>query len=109
MKKVKVKSPLIHKEVLLEIEKTFRNIWDKERKTEVLFKKAVTLHEQVQSLIAKELCKPENEQNIETLTTLCERLLDAEEAIDTVSELTGELRELRNYFYGLMSEPQEVE
>jgi hypothetical protein len=104
----KANLPIIQKEILLEIEKTFRTIWDKERKTEALFKKATVLHEQVQTLLAQELCKPENEQNSEAIAALYQRLADSEEAIDTVSELTGELRELRNYFYGLMSEPQDV-
>jgi len=109
MKKVKTKPPIIQKEILLEVEKTFRNIWDKERKTEEIFKKAVSLHEQVQTLLSQELCKPEQERNQEIIIALYVRLKDAEEAIDTVAELTGELRNLRNYFYGFMSEPQEAE
>lgn len=95
--------------MLLQIEKTFRGIWDKERKTDALFKKAVSLHEQVQTLLTQELCKPETEQNKEAIGALYGRLADAEEAIDTVASLTKDLQELRNYFYGFMSEPREVE
>ncbi len=104
-----MKPPIVHREILLEIEKTFRNIWDKERKTGDLFKKAVSLHGQVHSLLTQELCKPEPEQNKEAITALYERLADAEDAIDTVAELTKDLQELRKYFYGFMSEPREVE
>lgn len=107
--KKEMKPPIIQKEMLLEIEKIFRGIWDKERKTEALFKKAVSLHEQVQTLIAQELCKPKNEQDKESMAALYGRLVVAEEAIDTVSSFTGELRQLREYFYGFMSEPREVE
>ncbi len=112
MKKQKdneLKPPIIQKEMLLLIEKTFRSIWDKERKTETLFKKAVSLHEEVQTLLTQELCKTENEQNKEAIGTLYGRLADAEEAIDTVASLTKDLQELRNYFFGFMSEPREVE
>lgn len=109
MKKVKTKPPIIPREILLEVEKTFRNLWDKERKTEALFKKAVSLHEQVQTLLSQELCKPEGERNTEAITALYVRLQDAEEAIDTMTELTKDLQELRNHFYGFISEPQDVE
>ncbi|MBI2120441.1 MAG: hypothetical protein HYT94_02335 [Parcubacteria group bacterium] len=104
-----MKPPIIQKELLLEIEKTFRRIWDKERKTDDLFKKAVSLREQVQTLLVQELCKPESEQNQETIAELHERLYAAEEAIDTVASLTRELQELREYFFGFLSEPREAE
>ncbi len=84
MKKEEKLPPIIEKSLLLEIEKTFRRIWNKERKTEDLFKKAVSLHEQIQALLAQELCKP----NAEALAALCVRLTAAEEAIDTVASLT---------------------
>lgn len=103
-----MKSPIIEKELLLEIEKTFRRIWDKEQKTDALFKKAVSLHEQIQTLLSQELCKPTEEQNQETVAALYIRLYDAEEAIDTIASLTGELRELRNHFFGFLSEPREA-
>lgn len=109
MKKVTTKPPIIQREILLEVEKTFRNLWDKERKTQELFKKAVSLHGQVQTLLSQELCKPEIERNTEAITALSVRLQDTEETIDTVAEVTKELQELRNHFYGFISEPQEVE
>jgi hypothetical protein len=109
VKKLEKLPPIIEKSLLLEVEKTFRRIWEKEQKTEALFKKAVSLHEQVQTLIAQELRKPENEQNKDSMAALYVRLTDAEEAIDTVASLTGELRQLREYFYGFMSEPRETE
>lgn len=112
MKKTVKKSeklpPIIEKSLLLEVEKTFRRIWEKEQKTEALFKKAVSLREQVQALLVQELCKPENERDHETVDNLNERLQSAEEAIDTMASLTSELQELRAYFYGFMSEPREV-
>lgn len=43
------------------------------------------------------------------MAALYDRLSVAEEAIDTVASLTGELRQLREYFYGFMSEPREAE
>jgi hypothetical protein len=100
--------PIIEKALLLEIEKTFRRIWDKERKTEELFKKAVSLRENAQTLLVQELCKPEDEQNKEIISVLGERMRDAEEAIDTVASLTMELRELKEYFYGWMTAPEKA-
>jgi hypothetical protein len=55
------------------------------------------------------LCKPEIERNTEAIATLSVRLQDAEESIDTMAEVTKELQELRNHFYGFISEPQEAE
>lgn len=104
-----MKPPIIEKELLLEIEKTFRRIWDKEQKTDALFKKAVSLREQVQSLLVQELCKSEEERDHETVVELNKRLCSAEEAIDTMASLTKELHELRAYFFGFLSEPREVE
>lgn len=105
--KAKTKPPIIQKEMLLEIEKTFRRIWEKEQKTDTLFKKAVSLRERMQTLLVQELCKPEDERDHETVAELNERLHSAEEAIDTMASLTSELQELRAYFFGFLSEPQE--
>lgn len=106
--KKETKPPLIQKEILLEIEKTFRRLWDKERKTEDLFKRSVSLREQVHSLLVQELCKPENERHQETIAELYERLNAAEEAIDEIGSLSKDLQELRAYFYTVMSEPREA-
>jgi hypothetical protein len=109
MKKKEAKPPIIEKELLLEVEKTFRRFWEKEKRTQDIFKKAASLHEQIQSLLVQELCKPETEQDTETIADLRERLRDTEENIDTIADLTKELQELRAYFFGFLSEPREAE